>query len=265
MKTFEITIGGVKYYVRANNATEAENILRNSQNATVVQDKPATSKEVDEVPEGVGFGRNINPTTAPNFYGTEGPLPQFSGFETGEDLSETRFLEEFLPDFTSPFTQFRSAFQNVLPNINIRSGIGQSLASTAAAPSLASFYAQQAMRPETPLGGLQATVGTNPFRQAANTFQNLLGAARQGVSRNNDFLNALISPTLQPGRGVSQNFGARQAAELARGAARDRFGSLFANAFVPQTNTLLREFEESPQFGDATGFLPFLQQRLGLA
>lgn len=264
MKTFEITIGGVKYYVRANNAAQAENILRNSQNATIIGDSPATSKEVDEVPQGVGFGRNINPSTAPNFYGAEGPLPQFDEFRSGEDTGEQDFINQFLPDFTSPFTQFRSAFQNVIPNLNLRSGLGQSLASAAAAPSLASFYGQQALRPETPLGGLQGTVTGNPFRQAANTFQSLLGAAQQGVN-DNEFLNALISPTLRQGGGVTQNFGARQAAELARGAARDRFGGLFANAFVPQTNTLLREFEESPQFGDATGFLPYLQNRLGLA
>ena len=101
----------------------------------------------------------------------------------------------------------------------------------------------------------------NPFQQAAQTFQNLVGMGR---NPDNPFLSELQNPQLGVGTGVSRNPFAIEAEQLARGAARNRFGSLFANRFLPTSAQVLQDFQESEGFGRENTFLPFLQQRFGL-
>jgi hypothetical protein len=169
------------------------------------------------------------------------------------------FIEEFLPDFTQAFTQGRQAVGRALPNIDIGTGFGRSAANLLANPLVTTRNIQTAMD----LAPAPLELTGNPFQQAAQTFQNLISAAPADRAQN-EFLSELQSPQLGQGTGVTQNPFAREAADLARAAARNRFGAIFANRFLPRTENILQQFEESPGFGTDASFLPFLQQRFGL-
>tara|TARA_Y100000592_G_C5415182_1_gene290207 strand:- start:336 stop:1133 length:798 start_codon:yes stop_codon:yes gene_type:complete len=264
MRTYRVVIKGVTYYVNATSPEDAESKARRSRfGATMLPDDTATVTE-SSIPEGVSDLNIINETTSPQLYGGLGPAPPTGTVNPAplDPADESSFFAQFLPDFTQPFTQARQAIGRALPNINISGGLGRSLANTLANPTISNFLARTALdQPER----ARLSFTGNPFAQSATTFSDLVSAARQpGSIGDNEFLRNLVNPVATEGQGVSRNQFAQQAANLARSAARDRYGSLFANAFVPQTSAVLQQFEESPQFGTDAGFLPFLQQRFGL-
>lgn len=261
MRTYRVVIKGVTYFVNATSAQEAETILRRSRFSDDILPAEKATVTESSIPAGDTSNLNvINETTSPQLYGGLGPAPASVTGNLIED--ETSFFSQFLPDFTQPFTQARQAIGRALPNINIAGGLGRSFANTLANPTITNFLARTALdQPER----ARLNFTGDPFAQSAATFSDLVAASRQpGSIGNNEFLQNLVNPVATEGRGVSTNEFARQAANLARSAARDRYGSLFANSFVPQTASVLQQFEESPQFGTDAGFLPFLQQRFGL-
>ena len=264
MRTYKVVIKGVTYYVDATSPANAISILTSSRfgpNIDVTTEE-ANITEAD-TPEGVGDLNVINQATSPQLYGAKGPsVSGGSGLNPSGEINLDAFIQDYLPDFTQPFTQARQAIGRALPSMDITGGLGRSFANALANPLITNFLARTAIdQPES--ARLEFT--GNPYAQSAQTFRDLLTASQtpQPVGEENPFLQDLISPTITEGRGVSNNQFAQQAANLARSAARNRYGALFANAFAPRSDTVLQQFEESPGFGADASFLPFLHHSFG--
>ena len=260
MRYYQITVrlpnGSTQtFFVQATSEAEAQRRGRQF-GVGDIEDSGAAVVTVDGVQDGLPENATV--------FNSQGQNIGSRAFNTGAfsqegDSGQLRqdFLEQFLPDFTSAFVQGRQAVGRALPNIDITGGFGRSAANLLATPLTSLRNIQTAINQQR--APLELT--GNPFQQAAQTFQNLVGMGR---NPDNPFLSELQNPQLGVGTGVSRNPFAIEAEQLARGAARNRFGSLFANRFLPTSAQVLQDFQESEGFGRENTFLPFLQQRFGL-
>lgn len=260
MRYYQITVrlpnGSTQtFFVQATSEAEAQRRGRQF-GVGDVDDAGAAIVTVDGVQDGLPENATVFNSQGQNIGSRAFNTGAFGGQGDAGDIRQD-FLDQFLPDFTSPFVQGRQAVGRALPNIDITGGFGRAAANLLATPLTSLRNIQTAINQER--APLELT--GNPFQQAAQTFQNLVGMGR---NPDNPFLSELQNPQLGVGTGVSRNPFAIEAEQLARGAARNRFGSLFANRFLPNQATVLRDFEESEGFGRENTFLPFLQQRFGL-
>ena len=261
MQIFSFQVGGIDYFIYSTDKETARQQLERlyPETATGGGYDKASIAPVESVPDG----------TSEEFIIRENE--QFSGIDEqrkGDTLDRTerfqQFQKQFLPDFMQPFTRARQAVGEAIPGLNIGGGFGRSIANVFANPlaNLATIG--------TLTGGQAQPItftGASPFQQSRTAFQNLLNQQSiiDPISGRtvNPFLQDIQNPDVYPGTGVTQNKFAQEAAKLALGAARGQYGGL-GERFLPNINQLLQGFEESPGFGTEGGFLPYLQQRLGL-
>lgn len=134
-------------------------------------------------------------------------------------------------------------------------------------PASTAFTARQFLTGGDPgLGGNpfqsfveQNLLGGGIRQQAARTFQGLLDLARGGGSMSipaDALQNQFIAPA---------DFGqGRDAAQLARSALGNQIGGFALSRFAPSASDIFSAFAQSEQAGNASSFLPFAQQFLGI-
>ena len=285
MNFYEITIGGQKYVVTAASREQALQIVQKlfpqkmstdfeGKNIEAAPDYDADSLRQITTPEiTVPEERRLDANTQ---------IDDLIQFGEGQQIEEDAYKElmtRVQQGFQRPETRFRQTFLPTMGDSGLGTGIIESLSRTLAPTAFANFLANTALggfgsptggamegyTPQTYESFIQGT--PNIYQQAGTTFQNLINRAGQGTA-GLDSLNPLsqfINPTPTEGLGLTQNRLAGQAAQLARAAARNRFGGLFAQHALPNTGALLRGYDESPGFGtEGGGFLPYLQRTLGL-
>ena len=129
-------------------------------------------------------------------------------------------------------------------------------------PASTAFTARQFLTGGDPgLGGNpfqsfveQNLLGGGIRQQAAQTFQGLLDLARGGGATAAQ--NQFIAPA---------DFGqGQEAAQLARSALGNQIGGFALSRFAPSARDIFSAFAQSDQAGNASSFLPFAQQFLGI-